>query len=225
MNLKNEIQNFEKFGGLEKFINNLLFNNIQLPELLSDDSYPLGERITTRYYFPDDDPATADAEWGMRQFENAITSFSWENKHKKAREEIVKVYESSAAKNIIQDLIENQKTSYIDYDLSPLDLNDEDIKFAFVETFIVPIHIKSFLSNHFADIFQEYNFENKTIPKAQYDNLLKKYLKYKTREEILHNMHVGIHNQVTEPQSFPDEYQCKAYKQHQLLKIKARIKD
>lgn len=223
MTLKN--QNSEDFTGLEKFINYLLFNSIELPKLSSDDSYPLGEYITKRFRFPDDDPETADAEWGMRHFENTITSFSWENKYKNVRNEIVKSYENSEAKNIIQDLIEKQKTSYVNYDSSPLDLNDEDIKFAFVEMSIVPLHIKAFLSNHFADIFQEYNFEIKTIPKTKYDHLLKKYLRKKTIVEIMDNMNIGIHNQITKPLSFPDEEQRKGYIQHQLWKIKARVKD
>lgn len=225
MDIDNEISNSKEFEGLEKFINYLLFNNIQLPELSSDDSYPLGEYITRRFYFPDDDPETADAEWGMRHFENMITGFSLENKYKKARMEIVKFYESSPAKNIMYDLIEGQKTSYIDYDLSPLTLDDEGIRFAFVEMSTVPIYIKAFLTNHFADIFQEYNFENKTIPKIKYDNLLKKYLRKKTVIEIMNNMNIGIHNQITEPLSFPDEQQRKGYVQHQLWKIKARVKD
>jgi len=212
MTLKN--QNSEDFTGLEKFINYLLFNTIEVPKLSSDSSYPLGEYIKMRLRFSDDDPETADAEWGMRYFENTISSFSLENKYKDTRNEIVKSYENSAAKNIIYDLIEGQKTSYIDYDLSPLTLDDEDIRFAFVEISTVPIHIKAFLSNHFADIFQEYNFENKMIPKNKYNDLLKKYLRRKTVEEIIHNMKIGIHSQITKPLSFPDEQQHQAYMQH-----------
>ncbi len=224
MSLETPIIENQSFKGLEYFINIFLFDDVSPPKPASDGSYKLGEFLSVPFKYHDWADVFADPQSGMRYFENTLTGIAVNEHYKEVREEIVKCYLSSEAKNIIQDLIALQMKSYIG-DLAPWDLDEEDIEFAFLETLSPPVHIKAYLSNHFADIFNELKLTSDKISKCTYDGLLVKYLRNNTLAEIRHNVGAGIHNQITEHLGFENDLQRKGYVRHLRYRIKARIKD
>lgn len=174
--------------GFEQFLNIFLFSQSDLPELRSDNFYQLGDLALNtsveNYQICDKN--------GMGHFENVMTLMQ-DDDFIKVRENILSLYHKSPAKNIINELMQAQNKAYwSQYNVSELD--DNDLKFAFLKTQCMPLQIKAFLTNHFADIFTFLYIVDGKISKECYDNLLLKYGQPKEISEITSNMETGIHN-------------------------------
>lgn len=174
--------------GFEQFLNIFLFSQSNLPELSSDNFYQLGDLALNtsveNYQISDKN--------GMGHFENIMTLMQ-DDDFSEARENILSLYHESPAKNIINELMQAQNKAYwTQYNASELD--DNDIKFAYLETQCQPLQIKTFLTNHFADIFTFLYIVDGKISKECYDDLLLKYGQPKDISEIRNNMETGIHD-------------------------------
>lgn len=212
--------------GYADFLNIYLFQDLNAPELCDDNFYRLGE-FTSRQFL---DPAAIEkelelADWGMRSFENILKYISLLGKFKQARKDIIQSYMLSPAKTIINELIAEQEHSYYDC-TSPIDLNDEDISFAFIETTIIPIHVQAFLSNHFSDLYKETDVLTKKISKEHYGAICNKYVRHQSLDEIQSNIHRGIHCQTSkDDRDILGEGQNSGFIQYRLQQIKLRVKE
>lgn len=183
----NEIPNRKKSLGLEEFLNLLLFDNTNTPDLISDKYFPLSKKINEAFN-NQSKSSRSDNLLGLRLIESTIRELTLNKNHRKTRREIVKCYNASFVRNIIDALDLDQRDSYLDNELE-IRIDDWMLPNFFSTQPFIPYQIKCYLSNKFIDLFEHFNPRKDKISVIKYHRLLEKYLKDYKRTKIEENIY------------------------------------
>lgn len=191
---KPNMQTYQKATqkGLEQFLNIILFDDCETPELGSDNSYPLA---SVAYFGDLEEHLLNPNRSNMRHLENCISSIAF-LPCTDLKDNIWSAFLESPAKSIIYKLMNSQNKAYSIQIFVP-EMDDTKIKSLLLTLDIMPYQIKVFLTNQFADIFDYLDLMGGKIQKASYDDLVIRYNQPKTIDKAIANATVGVHDQIT----------------------------
>lgn len=178
--------------GLEQFLNIILFDDCETPELGSDKSYPLA---SVAHFADLEEHFLNPNRSNMRHLENCISSIAF-LPCADLKDNIWSAFLESPAKTIIYQLMKFQNPTY-SLQVNVPQMDDTKIKRMLLTLDIMPYQIKVFLTNQFADIFDYLDLLGGKIQKASYDDLLTRYNQPKAIDEAIANATVGVHDQIT----------------------------
>jgi hypothetical protein len=210
------------YNVFEKFLNLLLFDRFELPEL-QDGYYPLTD-FSQMYNQTMFEGAMMCPNVGIQHFTNAVATFFIES-NAEDRTNLFNCYMHSHARSVINIINDNQNPSYLG--LSKYKFTNftvEDLEFATVVRSEDTPQVLSFLFNHFADFYFEVKIDGQNISVDNYQNLLKKYIRNTEVEKVLENSELLLFAKRSKPlTSFTDD-DIKNYQLACYIPIKQRKK-
>jgi len=181
------------FDGLKKFIDLLLFETYRTPTPNGMNKYTLSPNLSnilptyhTMFHHSIDVNAT------MNYFEKAVSNFMMYSS-KQERRNLFHCYLSSNMRAMVVQTVTLQRKNYsFEQKYFPTNLDDKQIEFTIVELGVMPVHIFTYLTNHFSDFFSATTQEEGMISLEDYEMVIDKYLKHNSPWIILASTNTGF---------------------------------